>query len=182
MRLDKLIIQHAAPTLANLKTANLINVTFDNIDIFYNEVNSIKSILEENNINLEILKSKKHSALVYIYRSNLLIKDLNNEISSSILNSFGYNCNNINEYLDTLSKRLLEDEFPHEIGLFLGYPSDDVKSFIDNKGKCFVCCGYWKAYNNVTYALNTFKKYDLCRKSYLEHFNLNNNINLLIVK
>ncbi|MFI3251900.1 MAG: DUF3793 family protein [bacterium] len=181
MNLEKLIIQHAAPTLANLKTANLINITFDNLDSFYDEIYKIKNTLEDKCINLEILKLKQNSALVYIYRSNLLMKDLRNNISNSILISTGYKCNTISQYLTKLSERLLLDDFPHEIGLFLGYPPDDVKAFIDNNGKCAVCCGYWKAYNNVTTALNTFKKYDMCRKSYLEHFNINKNLNILIV-
>jgi hypothetical protein len=38
-------------------------------------------------------------------------------------------------------------EFPHEIGLFLGYPPGDVKSFIENDGKNYACRTHWKVYH-----------------------------------
>ena len=37
-------------------------------------------------------------------------------------------------------------DFPHEIGLLLGYPPEDVSGFIENGGKNFLCSGYWKVY------------------------------------
>ena len=48
-----------------------------------------------------------------------------------------------------LKYRLLKRTcFPHEIGVFLGYPLEDVKGFIDNKGKNCESCGVWKVYCN----------------------------------
>lgn len=41
-----------------------------------------------------------------------------------------------------------KDGFPHEVGLFLGYPLDDVTGFIEQKGKNYKCCGIWKVYGN----------------------------------
>ena len=32
-------------------------------------------------------------------------------------------------------------EFPHEVGLFLGYPPEDVKGFIDHRANNFKCAG-----------------------------------------
>lgn len=53
------------------------------------------------------------------------------------------------ELLRQLSRRLcLEREFPHEIGVFLGYPLEDVVGFIRNRGRNYTCCGYWKAYGD----------------------------------
>ena len=37
--------------------------------------------------------------------------------------------------------------FPHEIGLFLGYPFEDVMGFIENKGENYLCSGCWKVYS-----------------------------------
>jgi hypothetical protein len=38
-------------------------------------------------------------------------------------------------------------EFPHEIGLFLGYPPEDVAAFIANDGKNYACRTHWKVYH-----------------------------------
>lgn len=51
--------------------------------------------------------------------------------------------------LTQLSRRLCcSADFPHEIGVFLGYPLGDVVGFIENRGKNFTCCGCWKSYGD----------------------------------
>ncbi len=59
-----------------------------------------------------------------------------------------------------------EAEFPHEIGLVLGYPPADVAGFIEHKGAGFVACGGWKAYANPESALQTFQQNRLCADEY----------------
>lgn len=39
-------------------------------------------------------------------------------------------------------------EFPHEVGLFLSYPPEDVKGFIDHRANDFKCAGLWKVYGD----------------------------------
>ena len=34
-------------------------------------------------------------------------------------------------------------EFPHEVWLFLSYPPEDVKGFIDHRASGFKCAGLW---------------------------------------
>ena len=58
-------------------------------------------------------------------------------------------------------------DFPHEIGVFLGYPLEDVIGFIRNKGQCFCCLGCWKAYSNEAQARRVFALYEKCRNVYL---------------
>jgi hypothetical protein len=53
-------------------------------------------------------------------------------------------------------------EFPHEIGLFLGYPPEDVKGFIENRANGFKTVGYWKVYGNVAEAKKKFEVYRRC--------------------
>lgn len=38
------------------------------------------------------------------------------------------------------------EAFPHEIGLFLSYPPEDVRGFIEHKGHESKCEGCWKVY------------------------------------
>ena len=66
-----------------------------------------------------------------------------------------------------LIKRMCADEeFPHEIGLFLGYPPEDVRGFIENGAENCKCVGCWKVYGNVEAAKKTFAKYKKCTDVY----------------
>lgn len=61
-------------------------------------------------------------------------------------------------------------EFPHEIGIFLGYPIWDVEGFIEHKGQNYKFCGYWKVYQDVEGAKLKFKEYDRIRESALHKY------------
>ena len=61
--------------------------------------------------------------------------------------------------MSSLTKRLQITDFPHEIGIFLGYPLDDVEGFIKNKGQNFLLNGYWKVYSNKEEKEKIFKAY-----------------------
>ena len=64
-------------------------------------------------------------------------------------------------------KRMREqDEFPHEIGLFLGYPPEDVRGFIENGARGCKCVGCWKVYGDAETARETFAKYKKCTDVY----------------
>lgn len=49
-------------------------------------------------------------------------------------------------------------EFPHEVGLFLSYPPEDVKGFIAHRANDFKCAGLWKVYGNEEKARSLFAK------------------------
>ncbi|MDU1833183.1 MAG: DUF3793 family protein, partial [Finegoldia magna] len=79
------------------------------------------------------------------------------------LKSYGYPADNFNSSINFLKKRLLENEFPHEIGFFLGYPYEDVLGFINYNGKNECISGKWKVYSDVEKAKDIFKKYDYAK-------------------
>ena len=73
--------------------------------------------------------------------------------------------------LRQLSRRLCcEADFPHEIGVFLGYPLPDVVGFIENQGRNFTCCGCWKAYGDPDAAARHFAQLNKCTRVYLRLF------------
>ncbi len=57
-------------------------------------------------------------------------------------------------------------EFPHEIGIFLGYPLPDVKGFIEHRGRDCKLCGIWKVYGDEKAAGTLFARYERCREVY----------------
>lgn len=63
-----------------------------------------------------------------MYRPEKLRKYFMEEGVRDLLSEFGYEPDDVEGCVKALISRLFEsDEFPHEIGLFLGYPSEDVK-------------------------------------------------------
>ena len=46
------------------------------------------------------------------------------------------------------------------MGIFLGYPLEDVKGFIEFNGKESLYVGYWKVYSKLEEKLALFQKYD----------------------
>ena len=70
--------------------------------------------------------------------------------------------------MDRLKSRIGENnEFPHEIGIFLDYPLGDVIGFILNEGRNFKCVGCWKVYCDECACQKTFAKYKKCRDVYV---------------
>ena len=57
-------------------------------------------------------------------------------------------------------------EFPHEVGLFLSYPPEDVKGFINHRANDFKCAGLWKVYGEEEKACSLFAKYKKCTEIY----------------
>lgn len=77
----------------------------------------------------------------------------------------GYDTSGFKNILKCLVKRYgavsrEKNSFPHEIGVFLGYPLDDVKGFIENKGRGYVASGYWKVYTEPERKKKIFRNYD----------------------
>ena len=54
-------------------------------------------------------------------------------------------------------------DFPHELGLILGYPLCDVIGFIKNNGQNCLYCSYWKVYDNLSQTKKVFEVYDKVR-------------------
>ena len=87
------------------------------------------------------------------------------------MNQLGYCCGNVEKCITKLIQRMKESsEFPHEVGVFLGFPPEDVCGFIHNKAKDCKMVGYWKVYGDEEKAKKIFDKYRKCSQVYLERF------------
>ncbi len=112
-------------------------------------------------INSYTLKETKNSIHIIFYKPKLLSHCLNSKECRTFLKRFGYNSfSNLEKCLEKLKDRY--NYFcPHEIGVFLGYPVDDVLDFINpsNNKECLMK-GYWKVYNDLDRAKMIFNLYD----------------------
>ena len=94
----------------------------------------------------------------------------------------GYNISTGERCVVHLIKRLAEcDEFPHEIGLFIGYPPEDVSGFIENNACGFKCVGCWKVYGDREKAEKTFSRYKKCTQVYQEQWTKGKSIERLTI-
>lgn len=160
------LVEYCAPTLAGIKTGNLFTIQNSAKDINA-EMRELNKILTRRGLRLIPVRSTNKSTLVYLYRPDCLRRDLKSPEAMEILEEKGYPCENSDCCIVRLVEHLKHDEnFPHEIGLFLGYPPSDVKGFIKNPRKGVKCIGCWKVYGNECEARKTFEKYDRCRDTY----------------
>ena len=85
----------------------------------------------------------------------------------AFLRAMGYGDTSPDGALAFLRQRLAESPcFPHEIGVFLGYPLSDVIAFMRDGGRGCRCSGCWKAYTNECEAMRIFQRYKACRAAY----------------
>ncbi|MBQ3161519.1 MAG: DUF3793 family protein [Oscillospiraceae bacterium] len=156
---------HTAPTLLGIKCGSLISLTtaeftLDEQSELFNSKAAAKGLVTK------ILCSCGNRTLLFVYNEKLMKRRLADPQVQEVLKQYGYPENvGIDECLAHLSSRIRSsEEFPHEIGVFLGYPLEDVVGFIENKGENFKFCGCWKVYGSEENAKRTFANYEKCRK------------------
>lgn len=169
--LEKMIIDYCAPTLAKIKTANLFNYKYSSRSELETEIADVNEKLNVKGVSVEVLKITESRALIYVYRKQMLEADFLQKGVSALLKQCGYTTLHISESLEILKMRLMESEcFPHEIGLFLGYPLEDVLGFIKHSGRNYKHCGIWKVYSNEYEARKLFAKFHKCTEVYSRVF------------
>ncbi len=118
-------------------------------------------------IYFEKLKDGDDRILVYVYNKNKLESILFNRDNRRFLREEGYAYSSCEEAISQLKLKIQSENFPHEVGLFLDYPLEDVKGFIANPKGGASLCGYWKVYSNAEKKAVTFKRFDICSRCIL---------------
>ena len=120
---------------------------------------------------LLFLQGNENEQAVYLFRPAELSRDLQNSEAAELLRQEGYPCESCGKCLAALTRRLRSgEEFPHEIGLFLSYPPEDVKGFIENRAANYKLSGLWKVYGDEKKAKELFAKYKKCTDIYCERY------------
>lgn len=155
----------AAPTLKGKKPSSLL--AFNNRG--KNHLALWKrygpEICKELELHYYELKNGDENMLVLFYRKAMLEWHVSNKRSLQFLRSLGYGrAETLEQKLQVLKQRFKE-HCPHEVGIFLGIPLEDVIGFIKHKGKEYLMCRYWKVYWNPRRAELIFRDYDKARSS-----------------
>lgn len=170
--LETALIVNCAPTLAGMKTANLFSFIFQSRRAVLKELRDLNKTLNIRGVHIEPLLWRDKSVLLYVYRPKYLQEELQRSEIMELLEMYGYSDYEMKNCICRLKRRLTDyDCFPHEIGVFLGYPLEDVRGFIENKGKNCKTCGIWKVYCNEAEKQKLFQKFKKCTEVYMKVFN-----------
>ena len=142
---EAILVRQCAPTLAGLKPGSIFCIKSPVPETTRQKVRQWDERLAPLGLSVQILLERPEcgSMMVYVYRRKQLDDILSNEDCLEFLEKIGYTAPDPDGLLAELSFRLgTQPEFPHEIGVFLGYPLRDVTGFIENHGQNFTCCSF----------------------------------------
>ena len=180
---DEIIVKHCSPTLAGLKTGNMFLVSYESTEQVAKDIRSINKRLGKKGLRMiPVHYNDGNRVLIYLYRPSYLKKDLEKEEALKLLKEMGYDCTTPEEYLTQLIRNYdVTSQIPHEIGLFLSYPPEDVRGFIENKAANCKCLGTWKVYGDEEKAKKTFGLYEKCSTIYYNQWRKGKSIERLTV-
>ena len=164
---EEILIRQGAPTLAGIKTGSLFPCPCEDREDLLADIRRLNRRLSPKGLCLLPIRFLAGQALLYLYRPAELRRDLQDTLASELLRQAGYEDESCARCVARLACRFRESgEFPHEVGLFLSYPPEDVKGFIAHRANDFKCAGLWKVYGDEEKACSLFTKYRKCTEIY----------------
>jgi hypothetical protein len=122
------------------------------------------SLLAGTGLQAMAMADRGDSLLLYLYRSDLLSELLQKRSVGIILERQGYlQPADLQAALQQLRNRVQDGAFPHEIGIFLGYPLKDVLGFMGEIRLTFSSQGPWKIYGDPAPSQEVACRYRQCR-------------------
>lgn len=162
---EKMLCTYCGPALAGIKPANMICIKKEKLPLFQTLLLDYNNTMNRHDIYFFVINETETCYLLLVYRMKKLYEHLNNGQVKSQLMAEGYtDTENIESLIHELRERFAKSHsLPDEIGLFLGYPMEDIKGFKEHKGKNSLISKYWKVYSNVNETQKMFDRYDKCK-------------------
>ena len=163
----------AAEVLEGAKPANLISVGNRKRPCGRNLYDLWRSlggtVLAGSGLVAKELSDRGDSVMLLLYSPSSMQTLLERPNVSAVLKRAGYtNHGSMDKVLDELASRAAGGGFPHEIGVFLGYPLKDVAAFMGWVRIPFVSQGPWKIYGDPGESLRLAETFRCCRKRMAE--------------
>lgn len=156
------LVLQCAPLIARLKISNLLNIRRA-------DLHKVRCILRGTEISFYILLSSKEKVTLLLYRKRDMERYLAQPEIQNILQNMGYACDSLLMILLQFRQRYEAHMqyrlgFPHEMGILLGYPLEDVRGFIENQGQNALLVGYWKVYSDLTEKQRLFNQFEQAKE------------------
>jgi len=117
-------------------------------------------------LTIKVLQTRQRALLLLCYDHRHLEQHLSHAGIRSLLQKSGYEADApCDSLLEELCRRIgTTGSFPHEIGLFIGYPAKDVAAFMGLVKLPFTCQGPWKIFGNPERSLGLAEQHRCCRQ------------------
>lgn len=169
-----------SPFITGLKIANLFSISIV-------QHSKLEYILTVSGYSFKRLYYTKNKIIYFLYNAKKLKEYLKMDIVRKTLYQLGYPYDmhkDINKMFMIFKEKYIEYmegkcKFPHEMGIFLGYPIEDVIGYLKNNGKNSVCVGYWKVYKNKEEKQRLFREFEYAKDNVIRY--LAQGINMLEV-
>lgn len=160
------IARQCAPVLMGVKPSNLLILERP-------EYHPERVFPKESGLSLRLFYQSEERSIWLVYRREELEQILEKAQNRLFLAKRGYPAETAERMLACLVQRYREyrenkKEFPHEMGIFLGYPLGDVEGFIAYSGQNYLYSGYWKVYENVEETKKQFQLFTAVKMSLIE--------------
>ena len=159
--IEKFLIYNASLVISGVKPSATITIKKGNENLYDKWIKYGIDFLDSIDIQYIDLRECSNALIILRDSEEQLSHHIFKEENKRFLRQLGYSEeNDMREYLEILKRRYKEFNCPHELGIFLGFPLNDVKDFMNCKDKKCLSCGYWLVYNNLQEAQEIFSKYD----------------------
>lgn len=138
-----LFCQNVGIVANGVKPAEIINISIED----YISCKALKHFVD-----LKVISKSKNTLKVFIYKKEYQREILQDSGVVKLLVELGYPEITVESAIDHLVKRIVnqEDGFPHEIGIFLGYPLKDVLGYMGIGTLPYIKTMGWKMYGDTT--------------------------------
>ena len=152
-----------APLITGARISNMLMI--DSAD-----ESAMRVILRASGISHFRLAARNEKTAFLLYRKAKLEAYIFKPEVQQLLRKLGYEDFSLENVLHSFRKKYQAHmnqgkQFPHEMGLLLGYPVEDVVGFMENNGKNYLYSGYWKVYADVPAKKHIFTRYDEARET-----------------
>lgn len=167
MGFDETIIHCGAPALCGIKPACLFSMTSQKFASGSEKLHQWQNQFSKEKKFFVPVKKSDGRFLFFVYDKKLLEKILQCPKNCSYLTAKGYPVEKGLAFVlaELLHRLAVNSDFPHEVGLFLGYPLEDVIGFELNRAEDFKYSGIWKVYGDKASAIRRMNLYRNCTET-----------------
>lgn len=182
--LDFQLAFHCAPTMARVKPASLMSFTLARFPSIEQDLEAYRTAFLEQGLEMEVLCLCKTHVAVILYDESALAAWINIPTHQAFLKKYTYSSEDVKTGRAAVSHlrtrfsahKNESNSCPHEMGLLLGYPLEDVEGFITYGGENAKLCGPWKVYGNEQAAREQFALYEQVTEAYCKMFDTETDI------
>ena len=126
--IEKFLIYNASLVISGVKPSATVTIKKDNDNLYDKWIKYGIDFLKIIDISYINLRETNNALIILIYNENKLKNYIFEKENKKFLLQLGY-CDkeDLDEYLIILKRRYKEFNCPHELGVFLGFPLNDVK-------------------------------------------------------